>query len=75
MTLGSWALDPGTGYLYNGLHRYYFDVNTGKPECCRHQRHLQHLIPYPVAASRVAGIPGAITAGRRVVVLQVPGLG
>lgn len=28
-TLGSWALDPGTGYLYNALHRYYFDIKTG----------------------------------------------
>jgi len=28
-TLGSWALDPGTGYMYNALHRYYFDLKTG----------------------------------------------
>lgn len=28
-TLGSWALDSGTGYLYNALHRYYFDIKTG----------------------------------------------
>ncbi len=30
-TLGTWALDPGTGYLYNALHRYYFDITTGPP--------------------------------------------
>lgn len=28
-TVGSWAVDPGTGYLYNALHRYYFDIKTG----------------------------------------------
>ncbi len=28
-TIGSWESDPTSGYLYNALHRHYYEPKTG----------------------------------------------
>ena len=60
-TLGTWALDPGTGYLYNALHRYYFDITTGAWSAGTQiaQLPVQVSCPASVRWQIVQGQPGA----------------
>lgn len=48
-TLGSWDPDEKSGYLYNAVHRHYFEPNTGKSEsqctCCNFVLPVQGVAP------------------------------